>query len=56
MIIYLKEGNRRPVWCGKRPYMYDAQGAVPDGWCPGCGTEVFGAAICPRCAERKVKQ
>lgn len=53
MIIYLKTGDRKPVWLGPRPAVYDRQGAIPDGWCDLCGAEVFGSGRCGRCTERK---
>ena len=49
MVIYLRSGRRRPVWVGPRPLRYDVQGAIPDGWCGGCGMELFGDGGCPLC-------
>ncbi len=50
MVYYLKSHRRWPVWVGQRPFVYDRQGAIPDGWCEGCGMEVFGMGkMCRRC-------
>ena len=53
MVIYLKSKRRRPVWIGPRPVGCDMQGAIPDGWCSGCGTEVFDGGLCPRCRRKE---
>ncbi len=46
--------GRRPIYLGVYPPNTDLQGAIPRGWCMGCGTEVFSpAAYCPQCEKRR---
>lgn len=54
--LYVLSQIRRPVWRGSRLGLVDYQGAIPRGWCPVCGAEVFvwGAERCPRC-EKEVR-
>lgn len=50
--VYLQSQRRKPVRLGfyREP---DAQGAIPKGWCPRCGLEIFGTAmLCLRCERR----
>lgn len=53
-VMYLKSHGRRPVWRGYLPQQ-DRQGAIPAGWCHGCGKEVFspGESLCERCMEQE---
>ncbi len=55
--ICLRPPNRRPVGLGVALWTGDAQGAIPAGWCEGCGKEVYevGGLRCRRC-EREDEQ
>ena len=50
-----KPAFRRPVWLGSRLGTPDLQGAIPRGWCPICGSEIFvwGAELCTRCKKEE---
>ena len=52
-MLYLKSNRRRPVRFRPLPPWDDPQGAVPYGWCWGCGSEVYapGETFCNRCKE-----
>lgn len=54
-----KQRVGRRVWHGAYWWPQDLQGAIPRGWCCGCGTELFlrGRVFCPACekeAQRNV--
>jgi len=41
-VIYLRSEKRRPVRLAPYDPWEDLQGAVPYGWCPVCGMELYG--------------
>ena len=50
-VMYLRTERRRPVRLTPYRAGEDAQAAVPYGWCPGCGMELYGREerLCKRC-------
>lgn len=57
MCVVYKTSVRRPVWLGPRLGLLDMQEAIPRGWCPICGSEVFlpGTELCSRCKKEEEK-
>lgn len=53
-VIYLRSEKRRPVRLVPYRVGEDLQGAVPYGWCPLCGIELYGRErkICELCERR----
>ena len=47
--VYERPKGRRPVRLRISPFPQDPQQRLPDGWCPGCGAELFGRRLCRRC-------
>ncbi|MBQ4641605.1 MAG: hypothetical protein IJB47_03220 [Oscillospiraceae bacterium] len=56
-IIYLRSSNRRPVRLRAVLWSEDDRGAIPAGWCEGCGKEVYeeGGLRCRRCEREDEK-
>ena len=52
-VLTVAPRKKRPVWTGPRLGLTDHRGAIPRGWCPRCGTEIFmkGKAKCFRCEK-----
>ena len=53
-VLYVRP-PRRPVWTGPRLGLTDMQGAIPRGWCRGCGRELFlrGREFCAACEKEE---
>lgn len=46
--------SRRPTQPYPRYALEDAQGALPTGWCNGCGKEIYAwpvTELCKRCEQ-----
>ena len=56
-IYYTKPHKRRPICSGPQGGLGDMQSAIPYGWCPNCGGEVFSAdaIFCDRCMKEEQK-
>lgn len=54
-IIYLRSHKRRPVRLYPGIFSEDVQGAIPCGWCEGCGMECYtaDARLCPECLRKE---
>ncbi len=55
MILYLESYRRKPIRLTPLMPWEDAQGAVPFGWCPICGGEIWEEEkkLCEECEKEQ---